>query len=202
MAETAPQPQKLRIKLNLLHPKEAPTKLPEKFLKWMISYGRFIVILVEIIVVAAFLARFKYDADLDNLKRQINLDLPYVEGLATDEALIKQTQSKLALIDKTYLASDRWQETVTEIGAQMPQSIQLVGLALEDKDEKSINFKINGVTFSNSDLGVFINNLRKQEDFKEINLASIVFNSQEISFTITGVKQQSKPAVTGSEDSN
>lgn len=194
MAETAPQVQKLRIKLNLLHPKEAPTKLPEKFLKWMISYGRFIVILVEIVVVAAFLARFKYDADLDSLKRQINLDLPYVEGLATDEALIRQTQNKIGLIDKTYLASDKWQDSVTELAAQMPQSIQFIGLLLEEKDEKSVNFKLNGVTLSNSDLGIFLNNLRRVEYFKEVSLASIVFDRQQIVFSITGTRNEPKPS--------
>lgn len=190
MPEPNRQPQKLRIKLNLLHPKEAPTKLPEKFLKWMISYGRFIVILVEIVVVAAFLARFKLDADLDTLKREINQDLPYVEGFATDEALIKQTQQKIGLIDKTYLASDRWEDTVTSLAALMPQSIQFTGLTLEEKDERMVNFKISGVTLSNSDLGVYLNNLRRETSFAEINLANIVFDRQQIIFTITGIKNE------------
>lgn len=190
MAGSAPQPTKLRISLNLLHPKEAPTKLPERFLKWLITYGRFIVIFVEIIVVVAFLARFKLDADLDDLKRKINLDLPYVEGLAADEALIKQTQSKLALIDKAYINGDKWQETVVDLSALIPQSIQFISLVLEEKDEQSVTFKISGTTLSNSDLGIFLNNLRKEAAFREINLASIVFDRQQILFTITGVKNK------------
>lgn len=190
MAESAQQPQKLRISLNLLHPKEASTKLPEKFLKWLISYGRFIVIFVEIIVVGAFLARFKLDADLDNLKRQINLDLPYVEGFATDEALIKQVQTKLGIIDKAYLNADKWQETVLDLSAQIPQSITFIALTLDEKDEESVNFKISGTTFSNSDLGVFLNSLRGDNSFREVNLASIIFDRQQIVFTITGVKKK------------
>lgn len=190
MAESAQQPQKLRISLNLLHPKEASTKLPEKFLKWLISYGRFIVIFVEIIVVGAFLARFKLDADLDNLKRQINLDLPYVEGFATDEALIKQVQTKLGIIDKSYLNSDKWQETVLDLSAQIPQSITFIALTLDEKDEESVNFKISGTTFSNSDLGIFLNSLRGDNSFREVNLASIIFDRQQIVFTITGVKKK------------
>lgn len=190
MAQSAQQTQKLRIKLNLLHPKEAPTKLPEKFLKWLISYGRFIVIFVEIIVVAAFLARFKLDADLDILKRQINQELPYVEGFATDEALISQAQQKIGLIDKTYLGATRWQDTLTSLAALMPQSIQFTGLSLEEKDEKSVSFKISGVTLSNSDLGGYLNSLRKEESFDDINLANIVFDRQQIIFTITGIKNE------------
>ena len=188
MADSAQQSSKLRINLNLLHPKEAPAKLPERFLKWLITYGRFIVIFVEIIVVSAFLTRFKLDADLDTLKNNINRDLPYVEGLETDEILIKQTQDKLALIDKTYLGSDKWQETVVDISSQIPQSITFTALMLEEKDETSVNFRIGGSTPSNSDLGIFLNNLRKTENFKEINLASISFEQNQIVFTITGAR--------------
>ncbi len=181
------QQNKLRINLNLLHPKELQSKLPEKFIKWLISYGRFIVIFVEIIVVAAFLARFKYDADLDDLKRKINQDLPYVEGQAADEALIDQTQNKLALIDKTFLSGDRWQETVVALSAQTPGSIRFIGLSLEEKDQANLNFRLSGSTISNTDLGIFLNNLRSQKNFSEINLANISFENDQILFTITGV---------------
>lgn len=187
-AQSPSQPTKLRINLNLLHPKENPAKLPERFLKWLITYGRFIVIFVEIIVVAAFLGRFKLDADLDELKRKINQDLPYVEGLFVDEALIKQTQSKLALIDKTYANSDKWQEVVFDLSSQIPPSVQFIGLQLEEKDESSLNFKISATTTSNTDLGIFLNNLRAVDKFREINLASISFERNQIIFTITGTK--------------
>lgn len=182
------QPPKLRINLNLLHPKENPAKLPERFLKWLITYGRFIVIFVEIVVVAAFLGRFKLDADLDELKRKINRDLPYVEGLFVDEALIKQTQNKLALIDKTYSNSDKWQEVVLDLSSQIPESIQFTGLQLDEKDESSLNFKITAITVSNSDLGIFLNNLRAVSNFREINLASISFERNQIVFTVTGTR--------------
>lgn len=181
------QHSQLRIKLNLLHPKELQIKLTERFVKWLITYGRFIVILVEVVVVAAFLTRFKYDADLDNLKRKINEDLPYVEGLAPQEALITQTQNRLALIDKTYLSQNRWQSTILNISALTPTSIQFIGLSLEEQDEKNVGFKINAITFSNTDLGIFLNNLRSQDDFSNINLANISFEADQILFTITGI---------------
>lgn len=187
-AQSPNQPTKLRISLNLLHPKENPAKLPERFLKWLITYGRFIVIFVEIVVVAAFLGRFKLDADLDELKRKINRDLPYVEGLFVDEALIKQTQNKLALIDKTYSNSDKWQEVILDLSSQIPESIQFTGLQLDEKDESSLNFKITAITVSNSDLGIFLNNLRAVSNFREINLASISFERNQIVFTVTGTR--------------
>lgn len=180
------QQSKLRIKLNLLHPKELQMKLAERFIRWLVTYGRFIVILVEVVVVAAFLTRFKYDADLDTLKRKISVDLPYVEGLADYEALITQTQNRLTLVDKTFQGSARWQETITNISALTPTSIQFIGLSLEDKDEKNVSFRISATTVSNTDLGIFLNSLRTQDNFSEINLASISFEDDQILFTITG----------------
>lgn len=197
MADSA-QPTKLRINLNLLHPKEAPTKLPERFLKWLITYGRFIVIFVEVIVVAAFLTRFKLDADLDVLKTEINRDLPFIEKKANDEAEIKQAQAKLALIDTVYKSDDRWQEAVVNVSQQMPTSILLSSFSIEQvggedaqgkkiaTDQKSVDFRINGSTTSNSDLGIFLNNLRSVETFKQIDLTTISFDKQQILFSISG----------------
>lgn len=179
---------KLRIDLNLLHPKEIPAKLPERFLKWLISYGRFIVILVEIVVVGAFVTRFKLDADLDGLKIKIKQDLPYIEGRATDEALITQTQNKLALIDKTYQGSDTVSETIIDISSQTPDSIIFTSLLVEEKDEQNMNFRINAATQSNLELGIFLNNLKSLENFRDINLASISFDNDQIVFSVTGYK--------------
>lgn len=187
MSDSAQHP-KLRINLNLLHPKELQMKLSERFTKWLVTYGRFIVILVEIVVVGAFLARFKYDADLDNLRREINQDLPYVEGLAAGEALINQTQNRLALIDKTYQYSDRWQNTILEVATLTPTSIQFISFSLEDKDEKLVAFKISASTVSNTDLGIFLNTLRTQDNFREVNLTNIAFESDQILFTVTGTR--------------
>src|SRR3989344_2931274 len=107
MAKSAPK-KELRLKLNLLHPNEIPPSLPTRFLRWIVSYGRYIVIFTEIIVVSAFVFRFKLDADLDQLKTDINKDIPYIEGLIADEALIRQTQLKLQTIGTRFDDAPDW----------------------------------------------------------------------------------------------
>lgn len=184
MAEAAPK--KLRIDVNLLHPKEIPAKLPERFLKWLISYGRFIVIAVEIVVVASFIARFKLDADLDELKRKINLDIPYVEGLAADEALIKQTHLRISTIKQVSAQTPSWKNVFEKITTLIPQSIRFTNLTIERATPTNLNFKISAQTRSNTDLAIFLNNLRKDAFFKDINLASITFDREEIFFSVTG----------------
>lgn len=181
------QKSPFRISLNLLHPKEIPAPILERFFRWLISYGRFIVIIVEIVVVSAFLMRFKLDADLDNLKRNIEKDLPYVEGLSTYEALIKQTQLRINTFDNINNKGPEYIKTLDNISGQIPNQIKLSNIFLEAiPNSKDLKFRVNGLTFSNTDLGFFINNLRKIDNFKNIDLISIGFNEEEIVFTITG----------------
>ena len=83
---------KFKISLNLLYSQGTPLKWPAKILTWALSAGRYIGIAVEILVLATFAARFKFDADLADLKEKINQQIPYIESLQKEESLIKQTQ--------------------------------------------------------------------------------------------------------------
>src|SRR5438270_3459420 len=89
-----------KINLNLLYPQGIPEQLPLRFLKWLISYGRFIAVAVEILVLATFIARFKLDADLSDIKQKIKDQAPYIQALSIDEAIIKETQLRLSTIKK------------------------------------------------------------------------------------------------------
>ena len=186
MAKSA-QNSPFRIDLNLLHPKEIPPPLLERFFRWLITYGRFIVIIVEVVVVSAFLMRFKLDADLDDLKRNIEKDLPYIEGLSNYEALIKQTQLRIDEFDKINNKGPQIKQALEDISSQIPSSLKLSNISFEPiPNATNTKFRVNGVSTSNSEIGFFINNLRKAEPLKDIDLTSISFSDEEIIFTIIG----------------
>ncbi len=181
----APKPH-LNLRLNLLYPQGIPQKLPIRFLKWLLSYGRYIVVFVEFIVILTFLARFKLDTDLDNLTKQVNNQVPYVEGLALDETLIKQTQQRLALIKTTYTKQTFWSQTLSKISSQTPQSIHITTINLSP-DSNVLNFKITAQTNSNSDLAIFLNGLKNEPKFQNVNLSTISFDQGQLIFSITGI---------------
>jgi len=193
MAKPAQTP-KFRLKLNLLHPNEIPPPLPARFLKWLIAYGRYVVIFTQVIVVAAFVYRFKLDADLDTLKRQINKDLPFIEGLSTDEALVKHTQLRLSTIQAINSNTPNWDFTIRSIAAEQPKSIQILSLNFEIvPNEPEPSFKIAGQTPSNNDLAVFIRRLKDKKNadeqpvFKNVNLDTINFDQSQLVFSISGL---------------
>jgi hypothetical protein len=193
MAKTAPKNQ-LRLKLNLLHPNEIPPSLPTRFLRWVVSYGRYIVIFTEIIVVSAFVYRFKLDYDLDTIKTSINKDVPFIEGLISDEALINQTQTKLKTIGTAFDRSPDWQRIFNNLATVIPRSLRINSLSIDNSDPSTeyLAVKFVGQTTSNNDLGLFIRKLRDLKDdqgnslYKDIVLDSLNYDQNELIFSISG----------------
>lgn len=176
-----------RIKLNLLYPQGIPQRLPIKFLKWLISYGRFIVVVVELIVLACFVYRFKLDADLNSLKEQINSKVPFLENASkTDEAEIKLTQNKLSQIKKSFADAPIWQKTLDKISAQIPVTTRLSTINLGLIPGSNLTFKLSARTSSNIDVSAFVANLKKDPELTDINLSSISLDQGEINFSVTG----------------
>lgn len=182
----AAQQTHYRIKLNLLHPQGVSEKLLARFLRWLISYGRFIVVAVEAVVIGAFIMRFSLDAKLDDLKSKINTDVPLVLNLNLDEALIKQTQLRLSTIKKTFDKEADWTNLLTNLTSILPVKIIFTNVNMERSNSGQVQFKINAQTDSHLYLSQYLDNLKKDSNFKDINLASINYNQGQIVFTITG----------------
>ena len=63
-------PKKLTpLSINLMPGRE--TSFGEKFLNWSLTFGRYIIIGTEIIVLVAFFSRFKLDRDFIDLHDQV-----------------------------------------------------------------------------------------------------------------------------------
>lgn len=179
-----------RIKLNLLYPQSETQKLPVRFLTWLINYGRFIVIFVEILVVATFLARFKFDSDLADLKDEIKSNVPYLESLSSDEVLIKQTQSKIGFVKKTYQIAPNWTDFSLKFASLVPSGVKLTTFNWQHLETtSSLNFKLSASATTNNDLSAFMASLRDEPSFKNIQLTNITFDRGDIIFSVTGVYQ-------------
>lgn len=179
---------KLKIHLNLLNNQGTPENIAVKFLRWLITYGRFIVVLVEIIVIGTFLARFKLDADLADLKDTITQQhLPHIKTLVSTETIIKQTQFKIATFKKIKDSNKDYPAIVKKVASLTPTTIKFRNLSVEAQDPpKPVQFKISGHSTSNNDLNFFINTLKSDPGFVDVNLSNISVEQNLIDFTITG----------------
>lgn len=181
---------KITINLNLLKPQSNPEKLPVKLFRWLLVSGRYIFVFVEALVLIAFGARFKFDADLAAKKEAIEEQIPYIESLKTYEILIRQTQLKLATIDSVKNSSPDWPVLLKKISDQMPISIKITAINI-GKSVNTASVHITGQTPSNSDLASFTSGLKTDSAFSNVNLANVGLEQGVIKFTVDATAKTS-----------
>lgn len=186
MAKNLP---KLGIHLNLLKPQSNPEKIFVKLLKWLLSTGRFIFIFVEALVLIAFIARFKLDADISSKKEAIEQQIPYIQSLKPYELLIRQTQLKLSTINTVKTNSPSFSDVLKKISDQTPKSVILAIINLENQ-VKGVNVQINGQAQNNNDLTVFFLGLKQDPSFSNVVFTSIGFDKGAINFSIGALYKQ------------
>ena len=182
---------KIGINLDLLKPQSNPEKLAVKVFRWLLSTGRYIFILVEVIVFIAFILRFKLDADLADKKEAIEQQIPYIESLGPYEILIRQTQLKISTILAAKSDFVDYPLVFKKIADQTPLGIKLVSLNMQ-KEVGKITFTMNAEAQNNNDVTSFVQDLKQDSSFSDINLTSIDLDQRTITFTLTGSSKISK----------
>lgn len=173
----------LHIKLDLLKPQGNPEKFFTKLIHWLLSSGRFIFVFVEALVLIAFAARFKIDADLAAKKEAIEEQIPYIESLKPYELLIREVQLKLLTINNTRKNSPDWPNIFKKIADQTPAGIKINSINLE-KSVDIANIHITGQTTNNYDLTSFTTGLKSDPAFNSVNLIGVGLEQGIIKFTI------------------
>lgn len=181
MAKNLP---KLGIHLNLLKPQGNPEKIFVKLVKWLLATGRYIFIFVEALVLIAFIARFKLDADISSKKEAIEQQIPYIESLRPYEILIRKTQLKLSTVDAIKTNSPDFSGILIRIADQTPTSVRINSINLS-KDVNLIKVQINGQSQNNNDLTIFFLGLKQDGSFSNVAFTSIGFEKGAINFSIS-----------------
>lgn len=179
-----PKPKSgLTINLDLLKPQSNPEKFLVRLMKWLLSTGRFIFIFVESLVLIAFIARFKLDADLASKKEAIEEQIPYIDALKSSEVLIRQTQFKLSTIESIKTTSADFATILNKISSQTPTDVKITNINLV-KNIDNISIHINAQTQSNNNLTNFTTGLKEEEGFSNVNLVSVSLEQNSLHFTI------------------
>lgn len=174
----------ITLKLDLLKPQGVPEKIYVRVTKWLLSTGRYIIVFVELLVLIAFISRFKFDADLESTKEAIDQQIPFIESQQADEILIRKTQQQLSVIKDFRLNSADFPTILKKIADQTPSGITITNINLE-RSTGTINIKIAGKAKSNNDVNIFILGLTDDHNFNSVNLSSVELEQRVLSFTIT-----------------
>ncbi len=178
--------KKFLFKVNLFVHKGERPKLYIQAFNWLLSSGRFIVVFVEIIVVAAFIYRYKLDNDISNINSKIKDQEPYIQSLQSTENAVKQVQLQLQSIKVAKSNNPAFSSIIKIIADLTPTDITLTNITFDRTQTfPATNIIISGVTPSNLDLSAFLAALKKDPHFTQITLSNISFKGAT-DFTITG----------------
>lgn len=182
---------KKKIEINLIPQDKFATSTPGRVLNWLLSTFRVIVIIVELVVMIAFLSRFWLDAKNSDLNDEMKQKQALIEASKNFEDEFNITRDKLATFSKLVSLS-RSSASLTKIPSILPEGITLKSISLTDTSTL-----VDGESSSENLIAQFIANLEGLGAYKEINLSQIGSNQETgmITFKIDiqgGEKERAK----------
>jgi len=154
--------------INLLSKEEFENKPIGKFLSWALTAGKWITIIVELMIIGAFLFRFKLDNDLGNLNQSIREKQAIIENDSAFEKDFRQVQQRIITIQKLEKDQTKILETLSSISNTIPSGVILINLSM---DKKICNLK--GSALSESALGYLINNISSSPKFTNTTIGNV-----------------------------
>lgn len=159
--------QKKKININLVI-KDEVESFSGQLLSWILTYGRYIIIITQIVVLSVFFLRFKLDRDHTDLKESVSQKQALVESVGDLEAEIRRVQNTLSNISQISKNQDILLKVLDYLEENTPSDTTFSKLSLSpDK----ISFS---VTSSNlRSFNFFLLRLEQDNKLKDVNLEDI-----------------------------
>jgi len=160
--------------INLLPKSAFDVSTGGKVLRWALTAGRYIIVLTELVVILAFISRFKLDQDISNLSNSIEGKKNILVAMAKMEEDFRGTQFRLKSAGKMLTNQLQAGKELGGIVAQMPEEMLVSNLEV-NKGE----IKLTGQVLSEAGLGEFLRKLRTGGEWKSLDLVSVNSDTQQ-----------------------
>lgn len=171
--------------INLVKNKE---NFSDVFLKWALSIGKIVIVIVEIITLSAFIYRFSLDAKLETFHSSISQQQAIINSLKNNETEYRNLQQRLS-----YISNFSKQATSTENIFNNILSFVPLGITLTSFSVYANHVTIDSNATSAVALNDFITKLKNYPLATDISIDNIENkpNLSTISTTITVTLKQS-----------
>lgn len=120
--------------INLLIKEDLEHSPWGRLLTWSTTYGRYIMITTEIVVLLAFISRFSLDRKLTDLKEEIKQKQAIIEANSSFEAQFRFLQSRMKTV-KSLVSNQAYPRDVLEaVQKMLPPDVYLETLTITDAD--------------------------------------------------------------------
>jgi hypothetical protein len=153
------------ININLLPREDVDQRSLNKFLKWALTYGRYIVVITELVVILAFLSRFKLDRDKTDLDEKISQKQAIVEATSDLEKEIRSLQNRLSAV-RAFSSFTVSQKNILEsFSLTTPPEVAIDNFTISGR-----KVEVRGLSLSETGLASMINGLITSGKWGEISL--------------------------------
>jgi Tfp pilus assembly protein PilN len=139
-----------------------------RIVTWATTYGRYIMILTEVVVLLAFLSRFSLDRKLTDLNEAIEQKQAIIEANVPFETEILALQNQLAKIKTIISAQEKPIRILNAIKSVLPADVYLQKLTIS----KEV-VRMKAIAQSTAGFTVFVNNLQTIREFTKVDMNDI-----------------------------
>lgn len=167
--------------VNLLPKSDFEQSVWGRFLKWLLTTGRYLIIVTELIVILAFLSRFKLDQDLSNLNESIGQKKRILDALSDTERRFRHTQTRINIAGKM-LDNQSFAILVADnLTAKVPPGMTITALGVDHAREVTLD----STALSDTVLSSFLTRMASDKKWKTLDITQITADpSQGIKFSL------------------
>ncbi|OGK16076.1 hypothetical protein A2774_01755 [Candidatus Roizmanbacteria bacterium RIFCSPHIGHO2_01_FULL_39_12c] len=167
----------MKYRINLITKKKE--KVVDKLIYFMLNYLRYILVITQIVVIGVFFYRFKIDQELVDLQESTEQKKEIVQ---ISQPMIIEAKKQAFKLDESRSIVNKQSNTLSAIDyllSLFPESLFLSKLKLTND---GITFV--GVTTDARTVNNFLQRLRNEARFRQINLKNIKRSDQGLEFTL------------------
>ncbi|MCR4263200.1 MAG: PilN domain-containing protein [Candidatus Roizmanbacteria bacterium] len=187
-------------KVNLLPKEELETKPFGRFLKWALSYGRYIIVSVELIVFLVFFSRFIYDRELADINDKIEQKQAIIASAQEFENRFRAVQDHISYVETLDENRRIYLEILDTLERTTPVQVSFNTVSFSEESLTLEGFAVNNESFAQ-----LLAQLKTIDTFTSISLDSLTEDEENediLEFTLTISFEKVEPVIPSPEDSS
>lgn len=160
--------RKKQVNINLIIKTDTNNSLSDQFLSWILTYGRYIIITTQIVVLSVFFFRFKIDRDHTDLKELVTQKQAVLESINDVEAEIRRVQGRLVNIRAISASQDSLLKVIRFLQQRTPADTVFSNLELTND---KISFQATSGNLRS--FSFMLKQFQQDKKFSQVNLSDM-----------------------------
>ena len=156
------------IRINLLGQQDLEHTPWGRIVSWATTYGRYIMITTEIVVLLAFISRFSLDRKNTDLTEEVTQKQAILEANTAFEQSIRSLQANIATAQKLLANQSKPIDIVTMMETVLPPDVYLTSLSLTAN-----RLSLEASAESTNGFAQLLANLQSLRQFQNVSLTNV-----------------------------